>query len=95
MTESLSLNWYSENIEEPVRDLVKLLRDNGVNTECSCGHKMYVQCQFIPDRQIMNIENLLLLNGYSNYKLSIEIKRIDGHFYGSMGIFLPPYDQLS
>jgi len=92
MTESLSLNWYSENIEEPVRDLVKLLRDNGINTECSCGHKMYVQCQFIPDRQIMDIENLLLLNGYSNYKLSIEIKRIDGHYYGNMIIFLPPYD---
>ena len=29
-------NWYKDNVEPGVRDLVQLLRDNGVNTECSC-----------------------------------------------------------
>lgn len=38
------MNWYEENIEESIIPLVKLLRDNGFNTECSCGHEMYVQC---------------------------------------------------
>lgn len=41
------MNWYEEKIEEPIRELVKSLRDNGINTEQSCGHRMFVQCQFL------------------------------------------------
>lgn len=43
--------WYEENIEEGVRELVSVLRNNGINTECSCDHQnpMYIQCQYIPD----------------------------------------------
>jgi len=41
-------DWYEEKIEEPLRDLVKILRNNGVNTTCSCGHEMYIQCAFSP-----------------------------------------------
>ena len=26
-------NWYSEKIEEPLREIVKYLRNNGVNTD--------------------------------------------------------------
>jgi hypothetical protein len=51
-------DWY-KCIEEPVRELVLLLRNNGFNTECSCGHEMYVQCQYIPDGEIMNLHNLV------------------------------------
>ena len=47
-------DFYSE-IEEPIRDLVKYLRDNGINTTCSCGCKMYVEADIIPDGQLMNI----------------------------------------
>jgi len=32
------IDWY-ENIEAPIRDIVKFLRNNGVNTECSCGYE--------------------------------------------------------
>ena len=42
-------DWYTRNVEEPVRDLVRHLRNNGINTECSCGHEMTIQCQMIPD----------------------------------------------
>ena len=34
------MNWYDENIEEGIRYIVKLLRDNGFNTTCSCEHEM-------------------------------------------------------
>ena len=37
------------NIEPAIRDIVKTLRDNGVNTTCSCGHEMYVEVDVIPD----------------------------------------------
>lgn len=36
------INWY-ENIEKEVRELVHILRDNGFNTTCSCGHAKYVE----------------------------------------------------
>ena len=36
------MEWYDQ-IEEPVREIVKLLRNNGFNTTCSCGHEMYIE----------------------------------------------------
>lgn len=78
-------NWY-EIIEEPVRGLVKVLRDNGFNTECSCGHEMYVQCQYLLDGEIQRLHNLLFNNGYRDYTIDIKIQIIDGHQYPSMDI---------
>lgn len=40
---------FYDQIEEPIRDLVRKLRDNGINTICSCGHKMYIQADVAPD----------------------------------------------
>lgn len=53
------MNWYEENIEEPVRDVVKHLRDNGFNTECSCGHEMYIQIGHSLDGELMRLHSLL------------------------------------
>jgi len=81
------MNWYEENIEEPIRDLVKLLRDNGFNTECSCGHETYVQCQCIPDGVLQRLHNLLFEN-YKNYKIEITLKCIDGCWTSGMTVFI-------
>jgi len=32
-------------IEEGVREAVRALRNAGINTECSCHHEGYIQCQ--------------------------------------------------
>jgi hypothetical protein len=53
------MNWYEENIEEPIRDVVKHLRDNGFNTECSCGHEMYIQIGHSLDGELMRLHSLL------------------------------------
>lgn len=74
------MDWYDEYIEEPIRDLVKLLRDNGFNTECSCGHKMYVQCQCIPDGEFKRLHDLLYNNGYRNYRIEMTLECIDGNY---------------
>jgi pyrrolidone-carboxylate peptidase len=66
-------DWYEEHIEEPVRELVKLLRNNGFNTECSCGHEMYVQCNYILDGEIQRLHNLLTSSGYENYDVVVSI----------------------
>lgn len=88
-------DWYSENIEEPLRELIKYLRNNGVNTECSCGHDLYIQCQYIPDGNIKEIQNLIYnwLNEYNekiNFKIKIIIEVIDGKIYPTLEIKLNP-----
>lgn len=82
------MDWYKEHIEEPVRSLVKLLRNSGFNTECSCGHEMYVQCQYILDGEIMRLHNLLFNNGYRDYEIDLNIKVIEGHSYSHFDIRL-------
>lgn len=79
-------DWYKDNIEEGVRGVVKLLRDNGFNTECSCEHGKYVQCQYITDDVIQRLDNLLFNHGFRNYAIYITIKRDDGHIFSTMDI---------
>ena len=52
-------DWYETNIEEGVRDVVRLLRDNGINTQCSCHHEMYIQCDYPVDGQLKEIHDAL------------------------------------
>lgn len=67
------MDWYEKNIEEPLRNLVKLLRDNGFNTECSCGHfpNPYVQIDWhgYDTFEIVHLYNLLVENGYDNFEI--------------------------
>ena len=51
-------DWYLE-IEEPIREIVRALRDKGINTTCSCGHKMYVEADIIPDGMLQTIHKTL------------------------------------
>lgn len=72
--------WYNQ-IEEPIKKLVKLLRNNGFNTFCSCGHKNplpYVQMEWYACDDIERLYNLLWDNGYKDFELSL--------FWGSSGI---------
>lgn len=70
-------DWYEENVEKGVRDVVKHLRDNGVNTVCSCHHDMTIECAFTVDGEIQRIHDLLFnyLHGHGesiDYVLKIE-----------------------
>ena len=79
--------WYEEAIEEPIRDLVRLLRDNGFNTFCSCGHKMYVQCSYLPDGEIQRLHDLLFVHFYDKmpippeYDITMHLHVADGHVF--------------
>lgn len=81
-----AIDWYEDYIEEPIRDLVRLLRNNGFNTECSCGHEMNVQCQYIPEGEIQRLHNLLFNKGYRNYKIEVRLFVLDGFSYPSLQI---------
>lgn len=69
------MSWLEDNIEKPVRDVVKHLRDNGFNTECSCGHQMYVQLGHSLDGELRRL-HLLLFNYFveRKEKVSFEIE---------------------
>ena len=73
------IDWYKENIEEGISFPVKLLRDNGINTECSCEHEKYIQCQYINDGHIRHIDNTLFNAGFRNYFIELHLTREDGH----------------
>lgn len=51
-------DFYSE-IEEPIRDIVKYLRDNGINTICSCGHEMTIQADMLLSGWLKILHDLL------------------------------------
>jgi len=81
-----NMNWYEKNIEAGIRKQVKLLRDNGFNTGCSCAHKMYVQCQYVADGEIKRLHDILFNNGYIDYIISIELRVVEGHSYTSLQV---------
>ena len=76
-------DWYSQ-IEEPIRGLVKVLRDNGVNTTWSCGQKMAVEATIIPDGQLNTIHRavfdfLIEENKELDYTIDIHMAVNSGH----------------
>ena len=88
----LENSWYV-HIEKDLRELVFLLRNNGFNTECSCEHEKYIQCQYIPDGEIMRLLNLLSCYFHEQdipckYEINIIIKVDDGHQYPTLNINL-------
>lgn len=50
---------FYDDIEPEIRDIVRVLRDNGVNTTCSCGHQMYVEAEIVPSGMLQVIHNTL------------------------------------
>lgn len=78
-------DWYNR-IEPRIREIVRLLRDNGINTECSCEHEKYVQCQYINDGFIREVDNLLFHAGFRNYSIELYLTREDGHIHSFINI---------
>ena len=83
-------SWYKHNIELPVREIVKNLRNQGINTECSCGHALYIQCQTIDtNREIDTIFNVLVTMGIKKYKVDIYIDYNEDRYNKCIEICLP------
>lgn len=62
--------WYNF-IEEPVREIVRALRNAGINTECSCGHDMTIQCALIdPTAEFSMIHSILIEMGHKQFQIT-------------------------
>jgi hypothetical protein len=83
----LSKIWYKEKIEPEVRDLVRDLRNQGVNTTCSCGHNMYIEFNSDdPSEDFSNIRQVLIDRNIKNWKIEIEDVCISDQIYYGRGI---------
>ena len=61
--------WYEEFVEEPIRPVVKLLRDNGINTTSSCGHAMTVEFDLFTGGDLDRVNDLLFCAGYFHFEI--------------------------
>jgi hypothetical protein len=86
-----------DELEPPIRPLVRLLRNNGFNSTCSCGHGMWVELDvygYMDDLE--RIRNLLLEHGYRDFTITGDLRVMDmwpvrrAKVY--LGDYLPPDD---
>jgi hypothetical protein len=82
----LRLDWYEDKIESEVRDVVRLMRNNGFNTTSSCeGHKVGESKWVMFDigyqifDELHRLDELLVYNGYSDFTIQITYCRY-GHW---------------
>lgn len=68
--------WYDNNIEPGIRKLVYQLRNNGINTICSCAHKRYVECVNTQDSDVAVIRSIMFALGYNEVGFKITREQI-------------------
>lgn len=66
-------------VEEPLKELIQLLRDHGFNTTCSCGHlpEPYIQMEWYDDSEITKLYNLLIEHKYKNFLIKAVWSSLD------------------
>jgi hypothetical protein len=87
------------SIEEGVRDAVCALRNAGINTECSCHHDGYIQCQSLdPTTEQQRIFNVLTELGIDRWTAVLTIDVVPSFWSATWEIksnafqFLPQQD---
>jgi len=84
---NLLINSFYLGIEEGVREWVYRLRNTGINTECSCHHEGYIQCQTLdPTDDIKKIKTIFLENNIEEFEIEIYIK---GYQFSTLEIKSP------
>lgn len=63
VAEALPSDWYN-SLEPGIRPFVKLLRDNGINTTCSCEHTMTIDASWSHGDELERIWDLLCTGNY-------------------------------
>lgn len=92
-------DWYDQHIEDPLKGIVRYLRNNGINTECSCGHEMWIQCHSHLGYGVPELHKLIWVYltehpgklGYDgiNFSIVVEHTVMDGFAHTTMMLYLP------
>ena len=64
--------WY-ETIEPGIREQVRLLRENGINTTYSCEHAMVIEAENYQDADLTHVARLLSEAGYEEFLVEIQL----------------------
>jgi len=62
-------DWHEENIEAGIREVVRLLRNNGINTTQSCHHAMVIEAESYENNEASKVYNFLVENGYDGFEI--------------------------
>ena len=89
MTKEEKYNWYNEYIEKPIRKVVERLREYGINTTCSCGHDMTIQCEYYDNKELTRIYTILAELNIKNYKAIVVDNIQEGYRNTYVEIMLP------
>ncbi len=84
----VSKSWYDE-LEPGIREAVRLLRDNGFNTWCSCGHTLEIElvAQHADDGE--RLATLLYEAGHRGFVVRTHIEvPPDGYWERTMAVKL-------
>jgi len=80
------MGFYDE-LESGVRKWVKILRQYGLNTECSCHHEGYIQCQSIDIvTEVDRIQNALNGAGLQDYTIIVTYTKIGESYFQSLEV---------
>lgn len=85
------MDWYENSIEEPIREIVKELRNNGINSFCSCGHGMWIQCESYYEFEEAKVIYDVLVGkfGIKKYRTILIDEVDDGHRNKVLEIQIP------
>ena len=84
--------WY-QNIEPKIRELVFRLRNAGINTECSCGHGMWIQCQSLDQySELRTIYNVMIEMAILDYQAVVHDEVNNGCRHTFIEIMLPDHN---
>ncbi len=87
-------DWYESHIDANIRELVRLLRNNGWNTNSSCGHEyeglIIIDCydeqsgEALGDGKslVSMLWWLLWDNGYKNFSIEHKLSSVDSRIKG-------------
>lgn len=71
-----------KGIETKIKPIVRLLRDNGFNTTCSCHHDMEIELDLGNHMdEVERLANLLADNGYKGFKIVCELRMPGNAFW--------------
>ena len=63
---------FYHEIESGVRRFVFLLRNSGINTQCSCHHDGHIECQtFDPTTEVQRIKTIMIEEGIEDFEIEI------------------------
>lgn len=79
---------FYRSLEPGIREVVRLLRDHGFNTDCSCEHEMYVQCELSHAEEVERVYQVLTSHGYDGFRIEFVLRKSPGFPMRVMVIYL-------